>query len=241
MRYMILASVCTTALLACAPAQAQVTGTLGAGYTRITDGGGADIYGVNGSAAAVLGDGWSFEGTGSYHNATPGSLDLWSVGGNLFTTTGFGRIAGGAIHGSVGFDHQTQFGVGADWFFSDNLTLSLKGGGEYASKGDTGGYVGGQAAWYFMPNLALSGSVDYVGDPLGDINSQTIKGEWQFSDTLPLSVSLGYQRYNGAGIDTNSVFVGFKFYFDGAPNLVGHHRTGSLGYIGQSIFQLGNH
>lgn len=240
MRYMILASVSAAGLLACAPASAQITGTLGAGYTRVTDGGGADIYGVNGSLAAPIGGGFSFEGTGNYHNANPGSLDLWGMGGNFFTATGFGRLAAGASHGGVNFGHATQYGAGADWFYSDNLTLSLKGGGHYTSGGNTGGYVGGQASWYFTPNLALSGSVDFVGSSVADINSQTIKGEWQFSE-LPLAVSLGYQRYDVAGTDANSIFVGLKFYFDGAPTLVGHHRTGSLGYIGQSIFQLGVH
>jgi hypothetical protein len=242
---MILASACAAALLAAAPASAQIpgtsiTGTLGGGYTRVTDGGGADIYGVNGSLAAPIGGGFSFEGTGNYYNTSPGSLDLWGMGGNFFTATGFGRIAAGASHGGVNFGHATQYGAGADWFFSDNLTLSLKGGGHYTSGGNTGGYVGGQASWYFTPNLALSGSVDFVGSAAADINSQTIKGEWQFSE-LPLAVSLGYQRYDVAGTDANSIFVGLKFYFDGAPTLVGHHRTGSLGYIGQSIFQLGNH
>jgi hypothetical protein len=242
---MILASACLAALLTAVPASAQIlgtqiTGTLGGDYSRVTDAGGADIYGVSGSLATAIGSGWNFEGTANYHNTSPGSLDLWGVGGNLFTNTGFGRIAAGASHGGVNFGHATQYGAGADWFYSDNLTLSLKGGGHYTSGGVTGGFVGGQASWYFTPNLALSGSAEFIGSSAGDINSQTIKGEWQVSDTFPLAVSLGYQRYEAAGTDLNTVFVGLKFYFDGAPTLVGHHRTGSLGYIGQSVFQLGN-
>lgn len=248
MRYMILASACAAALLVSGAASAQVTGTLAGGYTRITDNGGADIYGVNGSLATVVGSGWNFEGTGSYYNANPGGFDLWSLGGNLYTNTGFGRIAVGAVHGGIDFGHATTYGAGADWFYSDDITLSLKGGGQYSTGGNTGGYVGAQGIFYPTPNLALSISADYIGNSSNrpgslsdDINSEKIKAEWQFSDTLPLSVYGGYQRYETAGTDANAVFVGLKFYLDGASTLVGHQRTGSLGYIGQSFFQIGSY
>jgi len=239
MRNIILASVCAAALLVPAAASAQLTGTLGGGYTRVTNGGGADAYGVVGSLATEIGSGWSLEGNGSFYNFNPGALDIWSLGGNLSTSTGFGRIAGGTTHTGTGFAHATTYGGGADWFFSDVLTLSLRGGGHYASGGSDGGYVGLQGAYYLMPNLALSASADYVGNSTGDINFQKLKAEWQFSDSLPLSVYGGYQRSDGAGTQTHSIFVGVKFYLDGAPNLVGHHRTGSLGYIGQSFIQSG--
>lgn len=248
MRNMIFASACAAALLVSGAASAQVTGTLGGGYSRITDHGGADIYGVNGSLATTIGStsGWSFEGTGSYYNANPGAADLWTAGGNLFTDTFFGRMAFGAMTGGVDFGHATSYGVGADWFFSDDITLSLKGGGNYATGGNTGGYVGVQGMYYLNPNLALSASADYAGNSsnlaggsLGDLNTEKLRAEWQFSDTLPLSVYGGYQRYEIAGTHANAIFIGVKFYMDGASTLVGHHRTGSLGYIGQSFYQIG--
>ncbi len=244
----ILITVCAAALLASGAASAQVTGTLGGGYARVTDGGGADIFGLNGSVAAPFGGGFSFEGTGSYHNASPGRLDIWTMGGNVFTDTFFGRMAFGAMHGGVGFGHATSYGVGADWFYSSDLTFSLKGGGNYATGGNTGGYVGAQAMFYANPNLALSVSADYAGNSsplaastIGDLNTEKVRAEWQFSDSLPLSVYGGYQRYEVAGTDANALFIGLKFYMDGASNLVGHHRTGSLGYIGQSFYQIGSY
>jgi hypothetical protein len=230
------------AILASGAASAQVTGTLAGGYTRITDGGGVDLYGVSGSLATAIGNGWSLEGIGSYHKAEPGSVDLWSTGGNFFVGTGFGRIAAGALYGSLGGGHTTTYGAGADWFYSDDITLSLKGGGQYSARGTSdGGYVGLQGSYYLNPNLALSATFDFVGNSVGDINSQKLKAEWKFSDTLPLSVYGGYQRFETAGTDNNAIFVGVKFYLDGAPNLVGSQRTGSLGYIGQSFFQLGTY
>jgi hypothetical protein len=240
---MILATVCAAAMLVPGMASAQVTGTLGGGYTRITDGGGADLYGLNGSLATALGQDWNLEGSASWHRAEPGSADLWTAGGNLFLKTGFGRIAAGAIHGGLQAGHTTSYGAGADWFYSDAITLSLKGGGYYTgAPRSENGYVGLQGIYYVQPNLALSATFDYAGVTTGgDINSQKIKAEWQFSDTLPLSVYGGYQRYESAGADLNAIFVGFKFYLDGASNLAGHHRTGSLGYIGQSLFQVGSY
>lgn len=239
MRNIILASVSAAAILVSGAASAQVTGTLGSGYTRVLNGGGADAFGVAGSLATELGSGWSLEGSGSFFNFNPGALDIWSMGGNLSTVTGFGRIAGGATHIGTGFSHATSYGAGADWFFSEDLTLSLRGGGHYTTGGSDGGYAGLQGSYYLMPNLALSASADYVANSAGDLNFQKLKAEWQFSDTLPLSVYGGYQRSEGAGAHTHSLFVGVKFYLDGAPNLVGHHRTGSLGYIGQSFIQSG--
>ncbi len=241
MRNMILASACAVALLASGAASAQVTGTLGGGYSRVLDGGGADIYGLNGSLAAGLGQGWTLEGTGSYFNLNPGGLDLWNTGLNLSAATGFGRIAAGATHAGVAAGHGTTYGAGADWFFSEDITLSLKGGGHYATGGNDGGFAGLQGIYYLNPNLALSASAEYVAASFADINSQKIKAEWKFSDTLPLSFYGGYQRYETGGTDVNALFVGVKFYLDGAPNLVGSHRTGSLGYIGQSIFQIGGY
>lgn len=235
MRNMILASACAVALLASGAASAQVTGTLGGGYTHLFNGGGADAYGLNGSLATVIGSGWNFEGTGSYLNANPGGLDLWGFGGNMFTGTGFGRIAAGATHSGLAGGHGTTYGAGADWFYSDAITLSLKGGGHYATGGNDGGFVGLQGTYYVNPNLALSASAEYIAASFADINNQKIKAEWKFSDTLPLSVYGGYQRMEGGGSNQNALFVGVKFYLDGAPNLVGSHRTGSLGYIGQSI------
>jgi len=203
---------------------------------------------VNGSLASVLGSGFSVEATGSYFRSSPGNFDLWTGGGNLFTDTFFGRMAFGAMTGGVNFGHATSYGVGADWFFADNITLSLKGGGNYATGGNTGGYAGVQGTYYLTPNLALSASADYAGNSspltgssIGDLNTEKVRAEWLFSDTLPLSVYGGYQRYQVAGVEANALFVGLKFYMDGASTLVAHQRTGSLGYIGQSFYQLGSY
>lgn len=248
MRNKILTSVCLAAVLVSGAASADVTGTMAGGYSRILNNGGADLYGVNGSLASVLGSGFSVEATGSYFRSSPGNLDLWTGGGNLFTDTFFGRMAFGAMTGGVNFGHATSYGVGADWFFADNITLSLKGGGNYATGGNTGGYAGVQGAYYLTPNLALSASADYAGNSspltgssLGDLNTEKVRAEWMFSDTLPLSVYGGYQRYQVSGVEANALFVGLKFYMDGASTLVAHQRTGSLGYIGQSFYQLGSY
>ena len=222
------AGICAFALV---PAHAgDFSGVLSGAYAH--DDTGDDIWGGKGALTIPLGGDWGIEADGSYHNAS--SADFWSIGGSPFLRLDMGRIAASAIYHDMDGAHFTNYGVGGEWYATPNLTLAIRGGGTSGS-GSSGGYIGGQAAWYVMPNLALSGSVDYI-DVAGNATSETIKAEWMFSNSLPISLYGGYQHVDSVG-NANVWFIGLKFYGgDGGATLVDHQRGGSLGYIGESPF-----
>jgi len=120
--------------------------------------------------------------------------------------------------------------LGGDWGIEPDGTYHNTSG-----SGSSGGYVGGQGSWYVTPDIALSGDVDYI-DVAGNATSETIKAEWLFASSLPLSLYGGYQHVDSVG-SANVWFIGLKFYGgDGGATLVDHQREGSLGYIGESPF-----
>jgi len=131
----------------------------------------------------------------------------------------------------------------------DYLTIAAKGGGNTigvsgigGSGSDTGGYAGGMLQWYVVPNVSLSGAVDYVEFTGVNSTSETVKLEWLFSQTMPVSIYGGYEH---ADLNASSFgnlgsgdffFVGIKLYMNGsgAGTLVDRQRSGSLGYIAQA-------
>ena len=221
-------SMCALALV---PAHAEdFSGVLSGAYAH--DDSGEDIWGGKAALTIPLGGDWGIEADGSYHNAS--STDFWSIGGSPFFRFEAGRIAATAIYHDVDGAHLTNYGAGGEWYAAPNFTLAVRGGGTSGS-GSSGGYVGGQGSWYVTPDIALSGDVDYI-DVAGNATSETIKAEWLFASSLPLSLYGGYQHVDSVG-SANVWFIGLKFYGgDGGATLVDHQREGSLGYIGESPF-----
>jgi len=97
---------------------------------------------------------------------------------------------------------------------------------------------------HLRARAALSGSVDYTGQFGGHATSETIKGEWLFSQSLPVALYGGYEHsdLNSSGFGYSAggagdlVFIGLKLYMngDGSGTLVDRQRNGSLGYIAQA-------
>ena len=103
----------------------------------------------------------------------------------------------------VGFGlNVTNYGAGGEYYFGPEFTVAVKGGGNNVEVDhlghDNGGYVGGQLQWYIMPNLSLSGAVDYADIKLFNTTSETVKGEWLVSESMPVSVYGGYQHVEAA-------------------------------------------
>ncbi|HVZ91121.1 MAG TPA: hypothetical protein VG843_05675 [Rhizomicrobium sp.] len=234
-------------------ALADVAATLSGSYASDTNGGGDNLWSANGSLTGHVDDNWGLEVTGGYHNTSDsgGNLDIWNAGGSVFWSGVQGRLAGTVNYYStsqsgIGY-HVTTYGGGGEWYSAPNLTVAVKGGGDTASASgfgfsgsDTGAYVGGMLEWYLVPDLALSGMVDYVDQSGVHVTSETAKLEWLFSETMPVSVYGGYQHADASsgafGVSGDIFFVGLKFYVngDGPTALVDRQRNGSLGYIAQA-------
>jgi hypothetical protein len=233
-------------------ADASVSGTLSGSYASGTDNGSADLWNVDGSLTGMFDTNWGGEVTGGYHNISDDfgdNLDIWNIGGSLFWASMQGRLAATVNYYNTsvaGFDgHVTTYGAGGEWYAAPNFTVAVKGGGDTVSgdlfgSSDSGGYAGGMLQWYIVPNLSLSGSVDYAEQFGGHVTSETAKVEWLFSDSMPISIYGGYEHADvgsgGFGVAGNLFFVGLKLYMNDPGNgtLVDRQRGGSLGYIAEA-------
>ncbi len=247
MKKLLLASSWAVALVAASPALAQDWNASIDGdyiHANANNGGGtADGYDINGAADIPFS--WSPIGVElllGYHSLD-GAHDF--NGGGNFIWNGMNlRLAATVtetdVHiGGTGIS-EWELGGGADWYANSWLTLSGQGGGIAGKL--SGGYVGGTAKGYVMPDLSLAGFVNYTGVSLFGANlNETdfgVKGEWMISDTFPLSINGGYFHSNidtpGPSVDVDTFFVGAKFYLNGggAMPLVERNRTGTLDTIG---------
>ena len=227
-------------------------GTVSGEYGHLdADGATGDSWGINGEGAFGLSPNVGAQINGGYHNLSDESdvdADIFDIGGSLFWATQMFRAGGTVAYKSIdlgdGFDlNATAYGAFGEFYFSDFFTVAAHGGGwsgEFLGFDADGYYVGGRATGYIMPNLALSGTVDFFGDE-GDATTWGIDAEWLFSETMPLSIYGGYRNTSadGGGGDIDAFFIGVRFYAGGAPMpLVGHHRNGTLGWLGQPLTGL---
>ncbi|HVU20129.1 MAG TPA: hypothetical protein VHE09_05310 [Rhizomicrobium sp.] len=241
-----------------ATANAGVSGTLGASYASDTDSGAGDLWNINGSLTGLVSSNWGLEATGGYHSLSGGgsSLDIWNIGGSAFWAGMQGRLAATVNYystSSSGIDlNVTSYGVGGEFYAGPNFTVAVKGGGNTISafgSDDSGGYAGGMLKWYAIPNLAISGAVDYTEFSGVHVTAESVQLEWMFSNDVPLSIYGGYQHedisagFFGGG-NGNTFNVGLKFYFNNPTggSLVDRQRSGSLGYIADaSVLGLPTH
>jgi hypothetical protein len=230
----ILGAACAIALGSFVSPAFAVNGTIAGSYAHISAGGGsANVWGADGALEGMFSDDWGAEADGTYHNIS-NTGDFWTLGANAFWQGSDARVAATYQYHSISGANFNTYGAGAEWFAGPSFTLAAHGGG-LSGSGASGGYVGGDIAWYAMPDLAINGSVDYLS--IGSVNSTTesISGEWLFSEATPVSVYAGYQHSDFGGANTNAWFVGVKLYAnEGASTLVDRQRSGTLGYIAES-------
>ena len=138
---------------------------------------------------------------------------------------------------------ETQFGVGGEWYANPWLTFGVQGGGVAGTFG--GGYVGGTIKGYVMPNLSLSGNVNYIGldsTPSAHETQWGANAEWLVSEEFPVSLNASYQHeefsISGFGSGHGDLWtVGLKLYLNDTParTLVDRNRTGTLDTIGAPL------
>ncbi len=250
-RKILFGSVCALAMAVAAPALADdmggmtgFSGTLSGDYanTNISHAGSIDDWGGNAEGMLPLGStGANLQVDGGYHNLNfqgYGSADVWNVDGSLFAIINNGGRLGATVgyndtsgHGST---HETNYGIFADWWASDDITASGKVGGFDGPLFGSGYYAGGQGKFYLIPDLGLSAGLDYAHlNSGGNDTDYTLAAEYLFSETTPISITGGW-TYSDADGSAQTWFVSLKLYCNGDSNattLVDRQRaSGTLGY-----------
>jgi hypothetical protein len=246
LRTMAIRSACSLALGAFAlnPALADFSGTLQGDYSHVNvsnGGGSGNEWGGDASGRFGLGP-WDLNGQvdGGYHQLSGGGghVDDWNADGSLFWLGNEGRIGADVGYNGLsggGSGHVTNYGGFAEWYMAPMVTLGVKGGGASVSNG--GGmadYVGAEAAWYVVPDVDVSGTVDYLSLTGSHLTNYSAKAEWLISETTPVSVYGGYTRSEIPGAGANTWLIGLKFYTDsnGSSTLVARQRTGNVDWAG---------
>ena len=219
---------------------------IGGDYSYLDVGNGfghANVYGGElGGAMPITGD-FSGQLTGGYHriDASGFGADDWNVAGAAAWSPPWGRLGA-----NVGYSKTSVLGASASVtnygvygeYFADQFTVGLRGGGATISAralglggSTTGGYGGGEAIGYVMPDLAVKGTVGYVGINGGHQWTAGVHGEYLISEATPISGWVGYDYDQlGAGgfgsVRANTFSVGLKYYFGGGGSLQHHQRTG---------------
>jgi hypothetical protein len=234
-----------------AAAPSGFAGELSGDYTRTTcDGcGNNNAWGGNGAAAFGFMPQFGGEIDGSYHrlSSSGSDADLWSIGGSPFFDFGQGRLGASInydhLSGSGFHGHITSYGGFGEFYFADVFTVAAKGGGLDASGAvlgaggnGSGGYVSGAAMFYPIPDVNLTGAIDYASFSGGHITSYGISGEWLVSETTPIAVYGGYTHHDiSGGFSADTWHIGLKIYTQGnGATLVDKQRNGTLGWVGNA-------
>jgi hypothetical protein len=263
---LLMAGACVASLALASPAFADapvgLAGTLSGSYSNWnfsgSSGGSSNVWSADGQAAFGLGmHDLGAEIDGGYHNLSSGgsgsgSIDVWNIGGDLFWAPAQqGRLGATvqyeSLSGSGANAHLTEYGAFGEFYASDMITLGLNGGGWTSGShsafgsGTDGGYVGGGVTGYVMPNLALTGQINYFSGSGAHLTNYSAMGEYLVSDALPVSIYGGYTYtdVSGASGHINQWTIGVKFYTNGnGSTLVEKQRNGALDNLVRPILQL---
>jgi hypothetical protein len=241
------------ALAAGPAAAATLTGFAGdvtASYGQNDAGSGSDTlhnFVLGGDVAGPLSSltNLNFQVDASYtHNwADHFSAEDWNFGGNIFWASNDGRIGINANYLTVTHGGTfTNVGPFAEWYFG-NITGMVKGGWISTSGSAIGGhgnYLGAGLTGYFIPDLAITGGVEWADFVSGfgcqvcgrsDVGATAweITAEYLFSEEYGVSGFAGYQytEFRGASDHANSFHVGLRWY-TGGGSLEDRHRNGTL-------------
>jgi len=189
------------------------------------------------------------------------SQEVWDFGLSPFWAGPQSRFGLNLAYETIThFGHQTNGGAFMEWYLSDAVTLSAKGG--YISDGGTpnggnGEYFGGQALFYAMPDLAVSGHIAYQDQITAALQFPTVNGallpcvaglscpsqgkhntsfgihgEFLPDENLGVALNAGFTYIEFGGIQSfkdTRFDIGLKYYTGTAGgSLENRHRNGSL-------------
>jgi hypothetical protein len=245
-------------------------GTLSGNYGRVTREVGSNSSLWQADAQAAYGFGMSniaVEVDGGYRYVSSDDSEhirTWGIAGHVFWAPPQGRVGGtvrlesstesdvpvslpGGEFESLTFDH-ALYGGFFEFNVSDKITLGVFGG-EYAiyfpdhRPAFKNAYLGGGGTFYVIPDLALSGVVNYrhIFEDRAALEFAAV-AEWLVSTSLPISIFAGYQHrsYTGSGSFQAQLWsFGLKFYTGGnSTSLRDKHRNGALDRLVQPVGQL---
>jgi hypothetical protein len=203
----------------------------------------ANVYGGTVGGIVPFSDSFSGQVTGGYQRleVTGGGANDWNVSGAVAWDRSQGRLGVNVGYSSLGVSNAasgavTNYGVYGSYYAGDLFTLGARAGGVTAgnvlgfSGAKTGGYAGGEAVAYATPNIAVRGTVGYVGISGGRQWTAGVHGEALLSERTPISAWAGYDygsvSNNGFSINGNTFSVGLTYYLGGGGSLRTHQRTG---------------
>jgi hypothetical protein len=230
MKKILYASTCVLALCAATPALADISTDASVDWFNLQGPGWVqNNVRLTGNAAIPLGwNNMSVQGSAQYEFYDS------EISDGTFAITPFWTGDDARVAVSVGRTQVLDFsawnaGVGAEYFLSPDFTVAAKGGAWWGVDGTSGGYVGGQATYYWTPDLGLTGTVDYSKIPGGYDLAFRARGEYRIWDNL--SVYGGYTFNQEDRTPAHIFLIGLKLYCNGANTLVDEQRTGTVGWI----------
>jgi len=221
-----------------------------------------DIAGINWQLDGEYTHGWNgkdntFDSDGNCIVCNASSSETWNFGFSPFWAGAQGRVGINLNYlTTTHLGHVTNGGVFGEWYFG-NITAFAKAG--WLSSGGTpigghGNYYGGGVTGYIMPNLSLTGMVNWsdlvTGASLNfdcfasncgrrDFNQLSYAAVIEFlvSERIPISIYGGFEytqytvtenaKFSGADFNASTFIVGVRFY-PGAGALINKHRDGNL-------------
>jgi hypothetical protein len=232
------------------PASAQITPAFsGAVFGQYANGSGGgddiDVWSGGGSIAAGITNGINVQGDVSFSSADFGgsdNLDIWNFGGSLFYRAPQFVIGANVANSSFELDPLdydiTNYGGFGEFYAGDMVTLFANGGWLDGDFDQDGSYIGGGIRVYPMPNLGLTGSISHNTSDGGDGTQYGVRGEFMFSEMVPVSVYGGYDRADGDGADTDIWTIGVRWQFGTGGTLVQRDRTGPIRSVAGLVTQF---
>ena len=230
-----------------------------ASYTNLS----SDFVGATGGSWAADGavivpfaNNWAIQGNANYNSLGLSiedehlTLSTGSGAGSLMYMNNRGRIGATGSYASESLRimgsltlSTTAYGVFGDWYANNAVTLSARGGGLSSTIGEGGdhetfsggGYAGAQIVGYATPNIAFSGTVDYLSFPIEGTNFQvtnaTFGAEGRFWPQYPITIGASYTyadtRIESESLVTSTFGVKLKYYFGPGATLEDQQRGGA--------------
>ncbi len=217
------------------------SGYVGASYQRADIGGSdGDVWSLNGQAA--LGENFQL---GAGYASFEGDLDVWTIGGHLFSRGPqwlWGGYAGFTTFDSSGLSFDEWTIAGETQFYMSRTTLT--GVLSYTSSD----YIGDLDQWaldgelrhFVSDNFSLQGNVGFAHVSDVDVDGWTagVGGEFQF-DGAPISLYGGYQHADYDGPESDAFTIGARWNF-GGQSLFERNRSGAsltrpVGFVDRAL------
>ncbi|MEP7209526.1 MAG: hypothetical protein ABI740_01705 [Alphaproteobacteria bacterium] len=223
-KYVLAATLTAGLAVVGAPSFAQVSGTVGANYSRTdTSGPDTDTYGVNGGVTIPTSGNLAVLVDGSYAHNDDADIDAFNGTAHLIT-----RNESNAFGGYVGFAH-ADVGGGGD-------ADAWSAGGEYAK---------------FFKSSTLALTLGYAKQEHGGTDASALIGEYRIfaSDNLRFDINAGYAHFGDFDThdDGTEIGAGVEYRFGAAPISLGAAYThydsdfGNANVLGVSLrYDFGN-